>query len=102
VPKERAEIRKTLGDADLGYLDDVQEGDISRGYFAAAPEGNYEGSLDGDTYIEFDDDGKMTEHEAGTMHAGQLEADGYRGTHGNLGEYGFVRRPLHKTDVERN
>ena len=100
--KEKSEINATVGDTEFGTsLKDLEEGDLSRGYFAAGPEGNYEGSLDGDTYYTFDD-GKMTEHHMGTKHAGHIEPDGYRETHGEHDEYGFVRRPTNGNDVERN
>ena len=102
--KEKSEITATLGGAKFGTsLKDLEEGDLSRGYFAAAPEGNYEGSLDGDTYYTFDDE-KMTKHDVGTLHAGMIEADGYRSPHGADDEYGFVRRPRSDDggDVERN
>jgi len=44
----------------------------------------------------------MERVEGGTLHAGMIEPDGFRRKHGDIGEFGFVRRPLHKTDVERN
>lgn len=99
---EKNEITNTVGDTGFGTsLNDVKDGDLSDGFFDAAPVDNYEGSLDSDKYYEFDDDGNMTEFRAGTKHAGQIEADGFRPTHGDLQEHGFVRRPLHKSDVER-
>ncbi len=100
--KEKSEITASVGDTKFGTsLKDLDEGDLSRGYYGAAPEDNYEGSLDGDTYLTFKD-GKMTEHHAGTLHAGMIEADGYRSPHGADDEYGFVRRPTRGGDVERN
>lgn len=101
---ERREIKATLGDASLGHLDDMADGDYSRGYFDAGPEGNYEGSLSADCYYEFPEDGPMVKHCAGTKHQGMIEPDGYRASHpGDLpGEYGFVRRPVRRSDVERN
>ncbi len=100
--KDRPEINATLGDTKFGSsLKSLEDGDLHRGYFDAGPEGNYEGSLDPDTFYTFKDD-KMIEHHAGTKHAGMIEADGYRETHGELDEYGFVRRPTRGGDVERN
>ena len=99
---EKPEIANTLDGTSFGTsLKDVKDGDLSDGFFNAAPVDNYEGSLDPDMYYEFDDDGHMTEHRAGTLHAGHIEADGFRATHGDNDEYGFVRRPLNKSDVER-
>ncbi len=100
--KEKSEISATLGGAKFGTsLKDLEEGDFSRGYYDAAPEGNYEGSLDGDTLLSFEN-GKITEHHMGTRHAGMIEPDGYRSPHGEDDEYGFVRRPTRGGDVERN
>ncbi len=100
---EKRDIANTLGDTKFGtsLRPDVKSGDLSDGYFNASPDGNYEGSLDSDTYWEIDDDGNMKEFSAGTRHAGHIEADGFRSPHGNNDEYGFVRRPLHGSDVER-
>lgn len=99
---EKPEITNTLDGTDFGTsLKDLKDGDLSDGYFNAAPAGNYEGSLDSDMYYEYDGDGGMTEHRAGTRHAGQIEADGFRATHGDNDEYGFVRRPVRGSDVER-
>ena len=40
---ERKDIERTLGGTDFGTsLKDLEDGDITRGYFAAAPEGDYE------------------------------------------------------------
>jgi hypothetical protein len=80
---ERPEIKRTLGDARLGHLRDMEDGDFSRGYFDAAPEGSYEGSLT---------DG------VGTLHAGHTEPEDFRRRHGLYDEYGFVKRsPFERT-----
>ena len=100
--KDRSEINRSIGGTKCGSsLKDLDEGDLGRGYYDAAPEGNYEGSLDGDTYFEMKDD-KLIERHMGTKHAGHIEPDGYRGSHGEHAEYGFVRRPTRGGDVERN
>ena len=53
---EKPDIAATVGNTRFGTsLKDLDEGDLSRGYYDAAPEGNYEGSLDGDTYFTFKD-----------------------------------------------
>ena len=101
---ENKEITNTLDDTDFGtsLTPDVKDGDLSDGFFNAAPDDNYEGSLDSDKYWELDGDGNMNEFSAGTKHAGHIEADGFRATHGDNDEHGFVRRPLRKYDVERH
>ena len=53
-------------------LKDCNDGDLSRGYFDAAPEGDFEGP--GDTLTLWDDDKPKS---------------------------GFVHRPLWKSDIER-
>ncbi len=93
--KDKSEIAASIGGTKFGTsLKDLDEGDFSRGYYDAAPEGNYEGSLEADGF------------EQGTLHAGFIEADGYRKSHGWDDEYGFVRRPHYGEgdggDVERN
>ncbi len=108
---QKPEISATIGDTKFGTsLKDLEDGDLGHGYFDAAPEGNYEGSLGDESYYSFKD-GEMTEHKAGTLHAGMVEPDGYRETHGADDEYGFVRRPQRNPqhasahrwhDVERN
>lgn len=99
---ERKDIRNTLGDADLGYLDgDVADGDLGRGYYDAGPRGNYEGSLDPTVTHWLTEDG-IERREGGTLHPGQIEPDGYYPTHGDLDQYGFVRRPRGRTDVEHH
>ncbi len=101
--KDDAETKATLGDADLGYLnDDVQDGDLSRGHYDAAPRGNYEGSLEPPMQIYDFDSGEVVEKHRGTRHAGHIEPDGFERTHGDQDQYGFVRRPTHRSDVERN
>ena len=98
---EKKEISNTLGGADLGHLKDVGDGDFSEGYFDAAPTGNYEGSLEDPVQrYDFDSNSFKEEDHPGTLHAGQIEADGFERTHGD--SHGFVRRPTHKTDIERN
>ncbi len=98
---KRPEIHRSLGDASVGHLKDMEAGDFDRGYFDAAPEGNYEGSLSSDCYYDLTEDG-VERRCAGTKHPGMIEADGFRRTHGEDDEYGFVRRPMHRHDVERN
>ena len=93
------DIDNTLGDTQFGTsLKDTKDGDLERGYSDAGPEGNYEGSLDPTVTYDFDD-GKMERLEGGTLHPGHIEPDMYRARHGN---YGFVRRPNDRSDVERN
>ncbi len=94
------DIQNTLRGFAAGGVE-VRDGDYDRGYHDAAPVGNYEASLGDDVGYDFSD-GKMTERKVGTMHAGQIEDDGYRAQHGDMDQFGFVRRPTHKTDVERN
>ncbi len=95
MPHDR-DIRNTVGNTQFGSsLKDLEDGDLARGYFNAAPKGNYEASL-------MDRDEDMWGDYGGTLHPGQLEADGYREKHGTDDEYGFVRRPRHRTDIERS
>lgn len=83
-------------DGSLGRHD-AKRGDLESGRFNAAPEGNYEGGL-----YDNKEDGLnlpgIPRH--GTRHAGFLEADGFYESHGNENEYGFLRRPSYKSDVE--
>lgn len=98
-----SEIKNTLGkDRRFGKgYDDVGAADLERGYFDAAPEGNYEGSLaPAQTVYDFET-GEVTEKHVGTMHPGKLEPDGFVRTHGDQDQYGFVRRPMYRSDVER-
>lgn len=100
---ENRDTRNTLGDADLGYLEgDVASGDLGRGFYDAAPRGNYEGSLEPPVPVYDFETGRVEERHEGTLHAGQIEPDGFVRNHGDMDQYGFVRRPYWKTDVERN
>ncbi len=79
---KNSDIKNTLGGTRFGSsLKDLADGDLAHGYFDAAPSSDYG---------------------ARTRHAGHIEEAGYTGSHGSQGEYGFVRRPLYKSDVERN
>ncbi len=84
---ERSEIQNTLGGTQFGTaLKDLADGDLSRGYFDASPlPQNTEGYMAGEVHV-IDD----------------LEGEGFRRTHGRYDEYGFVRRPTSRGDVERN
>ncbi len=96
------DIANTVGDTQFGSsLDDLAKGDLERGYFDAGPRGNYEGSLDPTVTYDYSDDG-MERVEGGTLHAGMIEPDMFKATHGSKSEYGFVRRPERGSDVERN
>lgn len=98
---EEKNIQTTLGGTPIGGgRDDMESGDYSRGYYDAAPVGNYEGSLSPDVSYDFRD-GKMIERKLGTLHPGMIEADGFVRTHGDMDEWGFVRRPTRRSDVER-
>lgn len=83
-------------DDDLSYLGaDV---DIGRGVDTAAnAPGNYEGSLEDrdHAYLEVN----FMSSRTGTLHQGQLEADGHHPEH-EVG--GFLHRPRHRSDVERH
>ena len=82
---ERDSIQNTLGGTQFGSsLKDLADGDLSRGYFDASPEGS-EGYMAGEVHV-IDD----------------LEGEGFRRTHGRFDEYGFIRRPSYRGDVERN
>lgn len=96
------DIQNTLKGTDLGGSEgEASPADLDRGYFDAGPKGNYEGTLDPTKYI--DTDGKEFKIvEGGTLHAGQIEPDMYLPEHGDEGQFGFVRRPVRDTDVERN
>lgn len=99
---ERHDISKTLDGTAFGSsLKDLEAGDLTRGYSDGMAEGNYEGSLDPDISCVFTDSG-FEEIRGGTKHAGHIEPDNNRARHGDLDEYGFLRRPEHGSDVERN
>ena len=78
----------TVGDTQFGTsLKDCEDGCLDRGYFDAAPEGNYEGYPH--------------------VHAGFIDSEVFRENHffddwSPRTEAGYVRRVLHKGDVERN
>lgn len=100
----RPENRRTINGADLSYMsDDVHRGDLDRGYFDAAPNTTYgdrapssgRSADDGMTIFPGDDQGP-------TRHSDMIEDDGFHRTHGSMEQYGFVRRPGYKTDIERN
>lgn len=101
---ERDDIARTLDGTAFGSsLKDLEDGDLTRGFSDAMPEGNYEGSLDPEIHHVWPDDGGPPKtYHCGTRHAGHIEPDCNRDTHGDLNEYGFLRRPLHGSDVERN
>ena len=100
---ERDEIKNTIDGTNFGSsLKDLEYGDLSEGCWSAGPEGNYEGSLDSDRGLVCGKDGSFKTVSRGTRHAGHLEADGYYEKHGDLDQWGFVRRPCYDTDVERN
>ena len=98
------DIQNTLGGTEFGSsLKDLKDGDLGRGYFNAEPEGNYEGSLDPSIVYDCSGPGLECERlEGGTLHDGFIEPDMNRARHGDLDEYGFLRRPENKSDVERN
>ncbi len=80
---ESKDISRTLGDAQLGHLGDMEDGDFTKGFYDAAPEGNYEGSLS---------------DEMATIVPGNTESDAFRRTHGRYGEYGYLKRgPFERT-----
>lgn len=101
---ERGDVRNTLAGADVrNSTKDLKDGDLGRGFFDPAPTDSYEGSLDM-PMTEFDmKTGEMREVHRGTIRPGQMEAESdFKRTHGMMDEYGFVRRPCCKGDVERN
>lgn len=84
---EKDDIRNTLGGTQFGSsLKDLADGDLSRGYFTEG----------------FDDEYEEGVPAGPVRHPGHIESERYRPTHGLYDEDGFVRRPLGKTDVERN
>ena len=95
------DIKNSLKDADYAKASgDMGDGDWDRGYYDAAPEGNYEGSLGNDMSYSFAN-GEYTEAKKGSLDPGMIERNGFERTHGNQDEHGFVRRPLGRGDVER-
>lgn len=96
------EIKKTLskaGDSLESSLGDAGQEEAATGRWDAGPEGNYEGGLRDNK-----EDGLSLPGTPrfGTRHAGFIEADGFHREHGNENEYGFVRRPTYKSDIEPN
>ena len=97
-----------MADRKFNYLkespdtDDIARPDMERGFTDAAPSGDYEGELGDDYRYVQDKDGNFVQEKVGTLHAGQIEPDGWQKEHAPQDMYGFVRRPTHKTDVERN
>ena len=93
----------TMHGTDLGSsVSGFSEADLARGFCDAGPRGNYEGSLDPTVTYDYDEHGDMIRLEGGTKHPGMLEPDMFKETHGALKEYGLVRRPERRSDVERN
>lgn len=78
---------------------DASQDDLDRGYYNGAPEGNYEGGLRDNAEDGLNLPGYPRQ---GTRHAGYIQPDGFNATHGNEGEYGFLRRPSYKSDIEPN
>lgn len=101
---DRRNIANTLAGSDTSRSrGDCSESDLARGYSDAAPTENFEASLtDPITTYEMCD-GKFTEREVRRLpaRAGMIEHDGFERTHGCHDEYGFIRRPTHGGDVER-
>lgn len=94
----------TQGVKDLEYLsrDGVDADCLADGFTDASPTGNYEGSLEPPVERYDFDEGKMeTVPHPGTQWPGDLEPDGFEARHGELDQYGFLRRPMHRSDVER-
>lgn len=99
------DIQRTIGNTEFGgSLDDESDTDLERGYSDAMPASTYEGSLDPTVTYDYGDfDEPPVRVEGGTRHAGFLEPDDApRRHHGDMGQFGFVRRPERKSDVERN
>ena len=80
----------------------VTKAELDRGTVEATPSGDYEGELGDDRMWEQNADGEFVERKVGTLHQGQIEADGWQKNHAPQDEYGFVRRPTRRYDVERN
>lgn len=79
----------------------VGDVDLARGFCDASPTGRYEGDptteweMQGDEFVE-------VERYRAPAEAGQIEATGtFESRHGDAGQYGFVRRPVYRTDIER-
>lgn len=83
---ERNDIQNTVGDTQFGSsLKDCEDGDLSRGYCTAGFDERYEEDMP-----------------AGPVRIpGQMSSESYREEHGMHDEYGFVRRPNFRSDVER-
>lgn len=80
-------VKNTIGNTQFGSsLKDLEDGDLERGYFDASPESpGYEENVP-----------------AGPVrHPEHIDSDQFQGEHGMHGEYGFVRRPLYRSDVDR-
>lgn len=84
---EKNDIANTVDGTQFGSsLKDLADGDLSRGYFTQGFDDEYEEGVP-----------------AGPIrHPGHIESERYRETHGLNEEYGFVRRPTYRSDVERN
>ena len=98
-----ADLKNTLRGADLGKsAGDAKNDDLERGYYDAAPGDSYEGSLEPGMPVYDIDSGKVIEKHRGTMRPGSVEPDSdFERRHGQMDEYGFVRRPTYRGDVER-
>lgn len=70
-----------------GSRGDVSDADIERGYSDAFPTTHYDGNPNDDEMADWPMSMDMAEP---------------RKTHGMQDEYGFVKRPCWRTDVERN
>lgn len=78
------------------------DAEMERGWKDDVPTDSYEGSLDRPMPHYDMVSGEFTERHAGIEWAGELEpGSDYRRRHGMDDEYGFVRRPMHRTDIER-
>jgi len=80
----------------------VSAADMERGWIDETPKDSYEGSLT-PPRLDWDaDTGDFAERHQGIQWEGELESGSdFDRRHGMQDEYGFVRRPKHKTDVER-
>lgn len=98
------DIKNTLaGSSDLEKSrGDASQDDLERGYYDGAPKGDYEAGLE--TRTDGLNMGMYSfETKRATRHAGFIEADStFKPKHGEDDEYGFVRRPTHKSDLEPN
>lgn len=77
MPDEFAYVKDT---ANLG--DSLKDGDIERGFAEADPPTSPEDPL--------------------SFLGGPPQDSGFKKNHGYDDEYGFIRRPMYKSDVERN